>query len=80
MTHVRHENEVTVHAGGPLGGDIRVSAAGGHGRSLVKVSWTQDGEARSDHVEVATHEDALELAHTLSETLAAGRAPDLTRD
>ncbi len=72
---------LTIRPGGPLDGVITITAiAGGHGRSLVGASWTQDGHRHSDAVEVETYEHARELANFIAKELAEGTPPDLTRD
>jgi hypothetical protein len=72
---------VTIRTGGPLDGVVTITAIpAGHGRSLVKTSWTQDGQKHSDAVEVETYEHARELANFTAKELAEGTPPDLTRD
>jgi hypothetical protein len=72
---------VTLRADGPLDGSVTITAiAGGHGRTLVGVSWTQDGHRRSDSLEVETYEHARELADFIAKELVEGTPPDLTRD
>ena len=72
---------VTIRPGGLLDGAVTITAIpDGHGRSLVGVSWTQDGHRRSDSVEVETYEHARELADFIANELAEGAPPDLTRD
>jgi len=76
-----HAALVTIRAGGPLEGVVTLTAiAGGHGRTLVEAFWTQEGHARSDSVEVESYEHAQTVAQEVADELAAGRAPDLTRD
>jgi len=72
---------VTIRAGGPLEGVVTLTAIdGGHGRTLVEAFWTEGGHARSDSVEVDSYDTARTVAHEVVDELAAGRAPDLTRD
>jgi len=72
---------VTIRAGGPLEGVVTMTAIeGGHARTLVTASWTQDGHARSDSVEVGSYEHARIIAREVVDELAAGHAPDLSRD
>ena len=75
------EIPVTIHAGGPLDGVVTITALPGHhAHSLVEAHWTQDGERRSDSVEIDDDEAALEVARHAAGELAAGVPPDLTRD
>jgi len=72
---------VTIRAGGPLEGIVTLTAiADGHGRTLVEASWTRDGDAHTDSVEVQSYEDARIVAREAADDLAAGHVPDLTRD
>ena len=72
---------VTIRAGGPLEGVVTITAIpAGHGRTRVEAFWTENGHARSDSVEAEFYEDAREIAHTAADELAAGIAPDFTRD
>jgi hypothetical protein len=72
---------ITIRAGGKLEGIVTLTAiAYGHGRTLVEAFWTQDGHARSDSIEVESYQDAREIANTAADELAAGIAPDFTRD
>jgi len=72
---------VTIRAGGPLDGVVTLTAIeGGHGRTLVEVRWTQDGDTQTAAVEVDSYEQARTVAHSAAAELATGHAPDLTRD
>jgi hypothetical protein len=72
---------VTIRAGGPLDGVVTITAiADGHRRTLVAASWTQDGHACSDSVEIETYEDARIIAREAADALAAGRPPSFERD
>jgi hypothetical protein len=72
---------LTIRAGGPFDGVVTLTAIpDGHGRTFLEVSWTQDGQACSESLEVPTLEAAHAMAHTVADELAAGTPPDLTRD
>lgn len=72
---------MTIRAGGPFDGAVTLTAIeGGHGRTLVAASWTQDGHVHRDSVEADTFENARIIAREAADELADGRAPDFTRD
>jgi metal-dependent amidase/aminoacylase/carboxypeptidase family protein len=72
---------VTIRAGGPLDGVVTITAiAGGNGRSLVEVTWRQDGEVRSESLEAATYNIARAIANAAANQFAVGRRPNLARD
>jgi metal-dependent amidase/aminoacylase/carboxypeptidase family protein len=72
---------VTIRAGGPLNGVVTITAiAGGKGRNLVRATWTQDGEARSESLEAATYEMARAIANAAANQFAVGKRPHLARD
>jgi len=71
---------MTIRAGGPLEGVVTLTAIeDGHGRMVVGASWTKNGHAQSDSVEVESYEHARILASEVADELAAGWAPDLAR-
>jgi hypothetical protein len=72
---------VTMNGGGPLEGVVTMTAIdGGKGRTLVRASWTQDGETSSASLEAATYEMARAIANAAANQFAAGNRPKLARD
>ena len=72
---------VTIRAGGPLDGVVTITALGpAGGRSRVAASWMQDGEPRSQWLDVASYRIARAIANATANQFAVGNRPTLTRD